>query len=335
MKKISYYVFIMVILIIVLPILILNYSGPVEDEKNKDIKEKVNEIKIDDNIQVYFHEDDIVQTIDFQEYLKGVVAAEMPALFEEEALKAQAIAARTYTLYKIQNSNEEQKKYHKGADICTNYAHCQAWKSNDYLKNLWGYFGYFKYFEKISKAVDQTKGYVIVYQGELINPLFHSTSGGKTENSEEVFSTMLPYLRSVESTGEEESPKFQDKVVISFDEFKDKLNQVAKGITLEKESIKGIEVRERSQGGRVKKILIGNKEFTGTELRNLFALNSTNFDIKFVDEKVLISTTGYGHGVGMSQFGANYIAKNGKNYEYILKHYYSGSDIVLFKDIKK
>lgn len=321
MKKLSYIILLIFILLIILPILILKSckspSTIINSEKDKDITQ----------INVYINNLDKVIAMELDEYIKGVVAAEMPASFELEALKAQAVAARTYTLSRVIKPQDNLREEHKDADICSNYAHCQAWISKEQLLEEWGFFSYCKYWNKISEAVDGTRGIVIKYHGELINPLFHSTSGGKTENSEDVFLTSLPYLRSVVSLGEEASPKYNSKIIIKFKDFKNKLLEAAPDLILGMKDITNIKLVEQTEGGRVKSIQIGNKLFTGKEIRNIFLLNSTNFKISSEGDIVIFNTIGYGHGVGMSQFGANHLAKTGKDYIEILKHYYKEVDI--------
>lgn len=329
MKKISYIIFLIFTLLIIIPIIILKSYTPNNSKPNNFNPEKIKTVK------VYIYDEDKVEPMNLDDYIKGVVAAEMPATFEIEALKAQAVAARTYTLDKIVKAQTEVQEAHKGGDICTNFAHCQAWKSKEKLKDTWGIIGYYKYWNKICRAVDETSGLIVTYNGELINPLFHSTSGGKTENSEEVFSTELPYLKSVVSLGEEASPKFYGRVTLMFDQFKNKLSEIAQGIVLSKKDIPDIKVLQESEGGRIKSIQIGNKLFDGKEIRNIFSLNSTNFKITLEGSKVIIDTIGYGHGVGMSQFGANYMASQGNSFKDILKYYYKDTEVVGLTSITK
>lgn len=328
MKKISYIFFLIFIMVIIMPLLIIkscSISGPPAKKEIGDVS----------SVKVYIASEDRVETMDLEDYVKGVVAAEMPATFEMEALKAQAVAARTYTVRKIMSSKEGTNGEKDGADICTDPTHCQAWRSREQARETWGFFGYLRNWSKISKAVDSTKGNVITYNGEIINPLFFSTSAGRTENSEEVFSTKVPYLRSVVSIGEESAPRFEAKVEFKFDDFKAKLKTLAPDIILEKKDINDIKALELSQAGYVKNIQIGNKQFTGREIRSLFSLNSADFSIKLDGDKVIFDTKGYGHDVGMSQYGANYLAGQGKTYIDILKHYYTGVEIVNVKEIKK
>ncbi len=326
MKKISNFIFIMFILLIIIPFCILRYSD-ISSPKPNDIK--LNQIN---DINVYFHEQDVVIPMNIDEYLKGVVSAEMPANFEVEALKAQAIAARTYTLLHV-IQKPELKLEHKGGDICTDFRHCQAYKTKDQLKEGWGLVNYFRYYEKISKCVNDTTDRIIVYNNEIINPLYHSTSSGKTENSEDVFIESVPYLRSVISQGEAASPRYSSKTVISLNDFKSKLKEFDSNIII-KGNTCDIKVIERTESGSVKSIQIANRILSGKDVRRIFSLNSTNFNITIEKNNVVFSTLGYGHGVGMSQFGANYLAKQGKNYEEILKYYYKDVDVVKIADIQ-
>lgn len=331
MKKFANLVFLIFILLIVVPLIVLKSCN---NETPKVKKENIDNIDDIQKVKVYISDQDKVIEMQLDEYVKGVVAAEMPASFEIEALKAQTLAARTYTLLKVIKNKGNSDEYHKGGDICTNFAHCQAYKNNKQLKETWGIVEYYKNLDRISKAVDETKDLVITYQDDLINPLFHSTSGGKTENSEDVFQSKLPYLRSVISLGEEASPRYTSKVVLSFDEFKNRLLNQDKELILNKNDIKNIKIINESEGLRVKQIQIGNKVFKGTEIRNVFSLNSTNFKISLEKNNIIIKTIGYGHGVGMSQFGANALAKQGKNFNDILTYYYLGTEIKNISNLK-
>lgn len=279
-------------------------------------------------VEIYNTRTKKVESIELEEYVKGVVAAEMPAEFEIEALKAQAVAARTYALRRIEQYPNGHPD-HPEAALCTGI-HCQAWLSKEELISLHSQSWMDKYWSKISEAVDKTKDEVIVFDGELIEPLFHSTSGGMTEDSEDVFANALPYLRSVPSPYEEGAPKLKDVTSMTVDEFITKLEKKYPNVKLTEENLQEkIKLIERSDSGRIKKVMIDNEVVSGRDLRELFNLNSTNFKItinprtKIVD----IETIGYGHGVGMSQWGANGMAKNGSTYIEILKHYYTGVQI--------
>lgn len=311
-----------------------------EEEKNK-IKESIeiskdpeelkkSNIEKPELIKVYNVKNNDVMVIEFEEYLKGVVASEMPAEFNIEALKAQGITARTYLLYRIKKYPEGHPD-HLGAPVCTS-THCQAWTSKEDLIATHEDGWYEKYWGKIEEAVELTEGQILTYQEKIIEPLFHSTSGGRTENSEDVFSTAVPYLRSVESPYEAEAPKLQGSVKISVDEFIKKLESVYGDLSIAPNNLdEKIKLGEVSEGGKIKTIYIDDTEVTGREMRSLFNLNSTNFSFIQSDNQLEIVTTGYGHGVGMSQWGAEGMASEGYNYKEILKHYFTDIEIMSMK----
>ncbi len=252
-----------------------------------------------------------------EEYLVGVVAAEMPASFELEALKAQAVAARTYTVYKSLHGG---CLAHKGADICTDSSHCQAYLTAEKMASRWN-DDMNKYLNKIIEAVLSTRGEMIYYEDEQIQVFYHASSGGRTENSENVYSKALPYLVSVKSEGEENSSNYYGTVTVTADEFKSRMRAFSPGISFKNLSLVGKITRYDS--GRVNTIQIGSETFTGREIRGVFSLNSANFRVD-VSGGVTFSTVGFGHGVGLSQTGANAMAKQGSDYIDILTHYFSG-----------
>lgn len=272
-------------------------------------------------IKVYFANENTTKTMEIEEYLRGVVAAEMPASFEKEALKAQAVAARSYALYRMENPTAE----HPQAAVCTDFSHCKAYKTDVELKTGWGSKSS-EYSDKIAQAVYQTAGEVITYNGEVAMAVFHSQAGsGRTENSKDVWGGEVPYLISVESHGENTAPNFYSTAIFPFSEFKEKLLSKNGGVVINSpEDIGEIQV---SEGGSVKSIKIGGIEFTGRDIRSLFGLRSSCFKIKADESNVTFEVTGYGHGVGMSQYGANTMAKEGYNYIQILTHYYTGTKI--------
>jgi stage II sporulation protein D len=328
---------VIIFLIIIFPIIIL-FTW--DEDINKDM---VDQIKIDNkkndivdsldlSVDIYDTETKNIISMDFEEYIKGVVAGEMPAKFEEEALKAQSVAARTYAISKIiAYNNGYRPEEHPEAPLC-NTIHDQVWYSEEKLLELHGKEWVDKLFPKIEQAVDNTKGEIISYDGQIISePLFHSSSGGMTEASEEVFASAEPYLRPVESPYETASPSVKDNFKISIEDFIKKLNGKYSNINITKENIeKRIELLERTSTGRVDKLKIGTITMTGRELRELFGFNSTNFTITINKDKneVIIETLGNGHGVGMSQWGANGMAEKGSDYKEILKHYYTGVEIL-------
>lgn len=301
MKKCILFIF----LIIFIPFLIVTYLNKNENilVKFKNKKEYLVKVKMEDG--------NIIK-IPFEEYIIGVVSAEMPAEFEIDALKAQAVASRSYVLKKI------EKNINNDYDILGSIQD-QVYIDNDKLKEKWK-DKYDTYFKKIKDAVDSTKGEYLTYQGNIIEAFFFSTSSGMTENSEDVFTSSLPYLRSVESSYDKMSPVFKGTNNISLKEFYMNLN-------LTYNDKPNIKVLEKSNTGHIKKISVDDKVFKGTEFRKLLNLKSTYFDIKVENDKVIINTLGNGHGVGMSQYGANFMAKEGKNYKEILKHYYKDVEI--------
>lgn len=246
-----------------------------------------------------------IKNIELEDYIVGVVAGEMPASFNEEALKAQAIASRTYAMYKMKNSNGTY-------DLVTDKTN-QVYITEDKMKSLWQEnFDY--YFEKIKRAVYDTKDLIMTYNGDIILSLYFARSNGKTEDAILVFGSNEEYLKSVESPEE----SLTSEVTISKDEFCNKLNISCDAINISNVL--------KSSSGRINSLNINGKTFKGTEIRTLFDLKSTDFDIS-IGSEIKFVTKGYGHGVGMSQYGANKLAQNGKNYEEILKHYYQNINI--------
>lgn len=281
-------------------------------------------------IKVYNLKTNEVIVIGFEEYLKGVVASEMPAEFNSEALKAQGVTARTYLLYRLKKYPDGHPD-HKGAPICTS-THCQVWTSKDDLIASHEDGWYEKYWGKIEDAVNSTGGQILTYEGKIIEPLFHSTSGGRTENSEDVFSTAVPYLRSVESPYEGEAPKLHGSVKLTVDEFISKLESVYGDLNITSDNLdEKIQLGEVSEGGKIKTIYIDNTEITGRDMRSFFNLNSSAFNFIQTGNEIEIVTTGYGHGVGMSQWGAEGMADKGYNYKEILRHYFTDVEIARMK----
>jgi len=292
-------------------------------------REGSEKIKVPDSniyLNVYDCQKDTLVTMEFEEYIKGVVAAEMPASFHIEALKAQALAARTYTLLRMKSFGGKGCSQHPEADICTDSTHCQAYVDPETLG---------KNYKKIIEAVTSTKGEVIVYEDKLIDAVFHSTSGGVTENSEDVWVNKVPYLRSVLSQYEDHSPKLVSTKQISIDDFISGMKSLDNTIKLDKKSLETqIEILERSSGGKIQKIRVGNRYFTGRDIREQFGLNSANFTVDVDKNNITFVVVGYGHGIGMSQYGADGMAKHGATYQEIIKHYYTGVEIVPLESLQ-
>lgn len=249
-----------------------------------------------------------IQQIPLEEYIAGVVLAEMPANFHSEALKAQAVVARTYTCRKMENNK------HGAAAVCGNSTCCQAYMSaEEYLKAG----GSDDALLKIENAVFETAGQVLTYEGKLIEATYFSCSGGKTENAVAVWGAEVPYLQSVDSPGEESASRYIDTIKLTKKEFCERLD------ILQNATVKIGEITY-TEGGGVEKIIICGKSYSGTELRSKLELRSTAFVITVVNDTVTITTKGYGHRVGMSQYGANAMAEKGSVYSDILTHYYQG-----------
>jgi|LSQX01.2.fsa_nt_gb stage II sporulation protein D len=320
---------------IIIPLILVKGCNSSKGEVMQEVKEnKLNENynentnQITNKMKVYIHDEGKVVDMNLNEYLKGVVAAEMPADFHIEALKAQAVAARTYAYHRINNKEKgSYEETHKSADICTNPAHCKAWISKNKAMDRWDSQVAEGNWEKISRAVDSTLNIIITYNDEPIDAVFHSTSSGNTENSEEVWVSTVPYLRSVPSYGENLSPRYTSEVWVPLEEFKEKILSENNDVTFNEDVYGDIEVPQRTEGGSVSIINIGGCNFKGTEIRRIFGLNSANFTVETDNEYIVFKVIGNGHGVGMSQYGANYFANEGKTYEEILKYYYK--DIVL------
>lgn len=272
------------------------------------VEEKIEVItpeEVDNSIYVSVKRNGSVIKIELEEYVLGVVGAEMPASFNIEALKAQAIIARTYAL----------RANSRGTVLSDNES-SQSYKSNEQLRSLWG-SSFDAYYNKIKSAVNGTSGMYLSYNGNYIEAVYHSTSNGRTEDSVNVWGNSFPYLVSVDSPYDNSNPSFLKSVSFSFSDISSKLGVI---VTSETDFI----INGRTSGDRVTSITVGEVTFSGVVFRNKLGLRSADFDISKSDEGIIITTRGYGHGVGMSQYGANGMAKAGSSYRDILFHYYPG-----------
>lgn len=266
-----------------------------------------------------------VDELNIDEYLYGVVSSEMPVNFENEALKAQAIVARTYTVYQIIHNGGK----HENADICDDYNCCQAWMSKENRMEKWSEDEAESNWNKIVEAVESTKGKIVTYNSEPINAFFHANSGGITESSLNIWGGIdYPYLKSVETSGEEGYTQYASEIVLTHQELLNKIHNEYKDCTINFSQQDCIKIMDYTSSGRVKTIRFGNKEIAGTEARTLLGLKSTNFTFSINEENVVFTVTGYGHGVGMSQTGADSLAKLGSNCEEIIKHFYTNVEII-------
>lgn len=310
--------------LLVLPLVIMLVFIPQEKAAIPDIEGKetsVNENSI--SLVLYNHADAVIDQVPLEEYLIGVVAAEMPHSFNFEALKAQAVAARTFALSRLKGLYGS-KEQHYDADVCTNPGHCQSWISKTrFLES----YGNVEQWQKICDAVSETKNIVITYEDILINPLYHSNSGGVTEDIEDVWNNVdeVPYLKSVYSPYEVDYSQYEKTTIFSWSEIKNKAENRYPEAKLGNEAVQDFEVMSYSASGRIDQVRLGSVIITGTELRDLLGLRSTNLEIRFPEENTVeITSKGYGHGVGMSQCGADALGNNGYTYEEILKFYYTG-----------
>lgn len=301
-----------VLIVCFIPIFITTIiKGIPKEEKQK------TEIESKEGIKVMV--DGKENTMNLNDYLIGVVAAEMPVNFNDEALKAQAVAARTFTLKKL-----EQDSKH----IFNNTE--QAYITKEKMEESWGSDNFAKNYNKIRSAVVDTNNEVVVYQEDLIEAVFHSTSAGMTQSAKDVWGEEIPYLVSVNSSEDMNSPEYLHTKTFTQQEFVSMLNEHIEDFqTYTNDVINEIQIISRTPEGYISQIQIGNKILEGEEVRSYLGLESSNFNIDSVDGNIEVSCKGYGHGVGMSQYGANDLAKNGYSYKDILKHYYSNTEIRL------
>lgn len=267
-------------------------------------------------------EDGSIEKMALEEYLWSVTAAEMPASFELEALKAQAVTARTYTVWKM----ERGESNHPGADVCTDVSCCQAFITREQTEALWGE-GADGYAEKITAAVEQTDGEIMTYQGKPIQAVFFASSIERTEDAVEVWGNAVPYLVSVDSPEGAEVPNYHTQVDFTPEEFKEIFLARYPGADLSGSPAEWIKNETRTASGRVASMDVGGITMKGTELRELFGLRSTGFTAEGDENGISFQVTGYGHGVGMSQYGANTLAAQGKTCREILSWYYTGIQI--------
>ena len=275
------------------------------------------------NIEVYLSSEGRVVEISLEDYVKGVVCSEMPLNFNKEALKAQAIVARTYAIGHAMEGG--CSKY--GGDVCDT-VHCQVYTPKNEKISQLGVLGDSRW-ALVEEVAKETEGMVLSYEGSIATGAFYfSTSSGRTENVEDVFSSSIPYLRSVESSGEEVAPRYTSTETYDLNRFVQIINSNYSEAKLSPSNISNqISIVSYTDGGGIREITLGGVTISGVEFRRIFGLNSASFNLEFLSNQVNINCKGFGHGVGMSQWGANVMAEEGKSYEEILKHYYTGINI--------
>ena len=336
MKRLFIILIIFIFLVFAIPIIFTKtnvVSGKAENlSEDENIENTVEEIILNDydykqydKIKLLHKDTNQIEELPLDEYLLGVVSAEMPANFEQEALNAQAVVARTYTIYSIVHNQNK----HGDADICDDSSCCQAWISKEDRMAKWEESVRDENWKKIQLAINNTTGKIITYNGEVIDAFFHSNSGGVTEAPVNVWGgTNYPYLQSVETAGEDAYSQYSSEVILTKEELKNKIVQKHSDFTINYDDANCIQILEYLDSGRVKTIKIGNLNLSGVEVRTLLGLRSANFEVSIEGDNIKFAVKGYGHGVGMSQTGADSMAKSGSNYEEIIKHFYTGVEIV-------
>ena len=319
------------VFIIILSIVILIFLIPIIFTTRRTIDTSSTNIELVDydyskykTIKLLHKDKNEVEEVNLDEYITNVISAEMPVTYDLEALKAQAIVARTYTIYKITTS-----KKHENADICDKSTCCQAWISREDRFKKWDEDKRNENWNKIVQAVNETVGKIITYEGKPINAFFHANSGGKTEVPFYVWGgTGYPYLQVVETSGEENYSGYKSEAKFTKEEFIEKIKKEHEDFEIDFKEENCIQIIERDNSNRVVTVKIGNLKLSGVETRTLLGLRSANFTIEINKDEILFKVIGYGHGVGMSQTGADSLAKQGKNYEEIIKHFYTGVEII-------
>ena len=326
-----------------------NYGGQADDsgtvkwyldylaslkETDQPQKEQENTIK-DIPVKVYFHKEDTVKEVSLEEYLAGVVLGEMLISFEEEALKAQAIAARSYTLFMMESG---ASKYHKdGASICTDHTHCQTWKSPQELFTAYPKEQAQKYYEKLMRVIDETRGQILMYDGKVVQAYYFDNSGGFTESYDSVWGgENLDYTQSIPCMGEADKDNFCTLDYFTPQDFLERFKNADGNVNATAETVfDTIKIISRTTSNRIDEMSVGGVTFKGTEMRSILGLKSTNVIFRELEDgRILTVTFGYGHGVGMSQWGAQAMAEKGSTAEEILKYYYKGVEIVDLYSVK-
>ena len=313
------------ILIFAMPVVFTNKFEQIEEVSSEEIVQKQYK-KADygnmNTIKLLHADTNQIEELDFDTYLYGVVSSEMPASYEIEALRAQAVVARTYTIYKIANGSK-----HEGADICDSPLCCQAWISQENRMARWDEDKKQEYWAKIVDSVDSTSGKYITYNGEPINAFFHSNSGGMTEMPINVWGGSFPYLQIVSTSGEEAYNGYSSEAYVSKDELIQKMLEKYSNFQINFDEVNCIQILDLTESGRVKTMKIGNVSLSGVEARSIFGLKSAMFNFEIDGDTIKFKVKGYGHGVGLSQNGSDVLAKQGLNYEQIIKYYYKDVEI--------
>ncbi|MBO5245290.1 MAG: stage II sporulation protein D [Selenomonadales bacterium] len=305
-------------MMVIVPYMIVDTNGRIRAESEM-------------TIRVWLHEQGRIEEMSMTDYLIGAVSAEMPAAFEEEALRVQAVAARTYAMQQMAAYGGSG---YNGADISTDHRVHQAYMNEEQCREKWG-VEYERYHAKVRRAVESTAGEVAVYDGSLIRALYHSTCGGRTASSAEVWGRAVPYLVSVQCDWDAQAPRRQEVQRVAIDEVADKLGIEAAVMTAGADGSETVQVIARTESGRIESVRIGEKTYAGSDVRAKLGLRSTNFTAHTESDSLVFTTIGYGHGAGLCQYGADGMAKAGYSYRDILAHYYQGIDIIPLTKVKR
>ncbi|MDR0738835.1 MAG: stage II sporulation protein D [Oscillospiraceae bacterium] len=290
-------------------------------------KEKKFEIEKDDSFRVFDKSSNEILDISKKDFLIGVLAAEMPAIFEDEALKAQVVASHTYFINLKENQKKHPDEKLKGADFEIDSKNHINYITLDELKKKWGN-SFDTHYEKFKKIVDLVGNIVILNEGQPIVAVYHALSSGSTEKSSDVFLEDKPYLVPVPSPWDKLDSNYQSCVVLEEEEIKTKIQKEIPDVNLPSEKKEWFKIKESSDSGLIKKVSIGNKEIRGSKIREFFNLKSPCFSVDYEDGKFVFVTKGHGHLAGMSQCGAQSMAKDGCNFKEILSHYFRGTTIM-------
>jgi stage II sporulation protein D len=305
--------FLIFILLILIPVLLIKRNFAIFPRRSAGIP-----------VSLFVHHEGRIHRLDLEEYLIGVVAAEMPAEFELEALKAQAVAARTLAIKRLKRFGGRGCRVCQQADFCDDPAESQAWTGVGGLKEKWGSSNFQRYYGKIRRAVMETSGEIITFNNIPIDAVFHSTCGVGTAAAGEIWNQNSPYLQSESCGFDRESARYYQKVGFTWQE-------LSRRLKTPEAVLQKMKIARRSKTGRVLWLSLGKQSLRGEEFRRMLALNSTCFTWEMKQSGVYFTVIGYGHGVGMCQYGANGMAKQGWNYHRILQHYYRG---VRFRKIR-
>lgn len=336
MKSFVYLLLAITVSLLIAPVIVKNPDfsqiEPTNSDKHtissstEDTSENTSTEKNEKDISVFLSANKDVVTVSELEYVCGSVAAEMPASYNEEAIKAQAIACYTNAVrFKAQNTEKSDNSSLSGADISNDTSTHQGYLTKEERQKKWG-DSFEKYEKKIQDAVNSVLGQTLTYKGELCVAAFHAISPGTTENAEVVWGKNIDYLKSVRSTGDPLSPSYLSTLSVTKEQFCDIAKSLGSEVDINDKST-WIGKIKSTDSKTVTSIEIGGKSFTGAEVRSAFSLKSAAFTAEATSTGVIFKVYGYGHGVGMSQYGADYMARQGSSYEEILKHYYKGASI--------